>query len=270
MEQIEQDPGGFDHIGSVGIESALAVDQPAGQPLDMPVPGHAAGAAPRCPRCDGVGYYTEAVPFGHPNFGKLIPCACKQAERERRMIEALYRRGNLASLRDKTFASFDPVVPSVRAAFDRAVEYARQPQGWLVLLGGYGVGKTHLAAAVAHAALARGERVLFTVVPDLLDRLRAALSCDMLYDDQFDLARTAALLILDDLGTESVPSAAHEKLYQIVNHRYNESLPTVITSNRSPQDLDPRILSRMCERAFRNEIIRIMADDYRKRCIRGL
>jgi len=217
-----------------------------------------------------VGYYTEAVRFGHPNFGKLIPCACKQAERERRRAEELERRSNLGSLRTKTFASFDSAIPGVRAAFDRAIEYARQPQGWLILLGGCGVGKTHLAASVANAALVRGKRVLFAVVPDLLDQLRAALSCAMLYDEQAERARTAPLLVLDDLGTEGAPPAAREKLYQIVNHRDTEGLPTVITSNRSPRDLDPRILSRMCERAFHNELIRITADDYRRRYVTGL
>ena len=39
---------------------------------------------PVCPRCDGAGYYKEAVPFGHPHFAVLFPCECKMAEKELR------------------------------------------------------------------------------------------------------------------------------------------------------------------------------------------
>ncbi|HMQ30728.1 MAG TPA: ATP-binding protein, partial [Chloroflexaceae bacterium] len=59
-----------------------------------------------------------------------------------------------------------------------------------------------------------------------------------------------------------------EKLYQIVNHRYNLELPTVITSNRAPEQLDQRILSRMFQRAFAGEILRVSAEDYRKQLLK--
>jgi hypothetical protein len=110
------------------------------------------------------------------------------------------------------------------------------------------------------------ERVLFAVVPDLLDHLRSTFgpSSEVAYDERFELVRTVPLLILDDLGTESATAWAREKLYQIVNHRYNLELPTVITSNRSPDSLDPRVLSRMYQMAFGGEILRISAEDYRR------
>jgi DNA replication protein DnaC len=59
--------------------------------------------------------------------------------------------------------------------------------------------------------------------------------------------RTAALLVLDDLGTESATPWAREKLYQIINHRYVAKLPTVITTSVSPDDLDPRIRTRILD-----------------------
>jgi len=219
-----------------------------------------------CPHCEGAGYYKEAVPFGHPHFGVLFPCTCKLLEKESRAATELHRLSNLEPFRDKTCESFNPDVPGVRRAYLRAVEYAKRPQGWLVLFGNYGAGKTHLAAAIANEALHRHYHVLFTIVPDLLDHLRSTFgpSSEVEYDDRFETIREVPLLILDDLGTENATPWAREKLFQIINYRYNDALPTVITSNRKPEDIDPRIFSRMSDRALCEEIILIEAGDYRR------
>ena len=78
-------------------------------------------------------------------------------------------------------------------------EFARRPQGWLIFFGNYGCGKTHLAAAIANEALARHVRVLFTVVPDLLDHLRSTFgpNSDVQYDERFETIRDANLLIIE-------------------------------------------------------------------------
>ena len=62
---------------------------------------------------------------------------------------------------------------SLDKAFFAAQQFAEQPQGWLVFMGTYGTGKTHLAAAIGHYQAALGNDPIFTVVPDLLDHLRA-------------------------------------------------------------------------------------------------
>ncbi len=219
-----------------------------------------------CPLCGGIGYYKEAVAFGHPHFGVLFPCSCKLSEREQRTREDLLRVSNLDPFRDKTFESFNADVSGVRRAYVRAMEYAKRPQGWLILFGNYGVGKTHLAAAIANEALRRNYRVLFTIVPDLLDHLRSTFgpSSEVEYDERFETIRDVALLVLDDLGTENTTAWAREKLFQIINHRYNFALPTVITSNRKPEDIDPRIFSRMSDRTLSEEHIMIDAADYRR------
>lgn len=138
-----------------------------------------------------------------------------------------------------------------RAAFTLCQDYARSPEGWLVLLGPSGCGKTHLAAALANERLAHGEPVLFVVVPDLLDHLRASFSphSEVPYDELFENVKAAPLLILDDLGTQSATPWAQEKLYQIFNHRYNAQLPTVITCNRPLEELEERLRSRMTDPA---------------------
>jgi DNA replication protein DnaC len=223
--------------------------------------------AEACAECGGIGWLTKQVPYGHPDFGKLFPCRCKQAEIAGKRLAELARLSNLAAFQDKTFASFDQLVPGVQAAYQQAEAFARRPEGWLTLLGPYGCGKTHLAAAVAQAVLAHGVPVLFVVVPDLLDHLRATFSPEstVSYDERFDLVRNVGLLVLDDLGTESATLWAREKLYQLINHRYNERLPTIFTSNVRLDQLDPRIASRLYDPVIGGEVISIQAPDYRRR-----
>jgi len=227
---------------------------------------------PACPRCKGVGYYLLDVPIDHPNFGALMTCECKQEEFDQRAAEERRRLSNLEHFVNKTFETFDENVEGVERAYRRAREFAERfpdedyPIKWLILIGNYGCGKTHLAAAVANHAL-RHLRVLFANVPDLLDHLRSTFgpTSEVGYDTRFETIRDIPLLVLDDLGTESTTPWAREKLYQIINHRYNNKLPTVITSNRDPESsIEPRIFSRIADRALCGEITTLNASDYRK------
>lgn len=220
-----------------------------------------------CNICKDAGFYLLDVPYGHPNFGVLVMCECRQQEVNQRHLDSLMQMGNLEPFKDKRFANFDAGVKGVELAYRKARAFAEHPQGWFILFSrGYGCGKTHLAAAVANAAAEKRIPVLFAVVPDLLDHLRNtfAPSSEVTYDERFELIRTIHLLILDDLGTENATPWAREKLFQIFNHRYNYRLPTVITSNREPKDIDPRILSRMEDTALCPERIIIDAGDYRR------
>ena len=164
---------------------------------------------------------------------------------------------SLALYHDKTFETFEThpaelsreEFASLKEALRLAKAFAQYPQDWLMFIGGYGVGKTHLAAAIANYQAERGYPAMFVVVPDLLDHLRAAFSPDARtsFDQRFEEVRTASLLILDDLGTESATPWAREKLYQIINHRYVARLPTVITSSLPTDDLDPRMRTRILD-----------------------
>lgn len=201
-----------------------------------------------------------------------MPCKCKLGEIEQQRLEDLRRASNLGLLTRMTFDTFapdghgltPPLQDNLRKAYKRALEYAQRPQGWLILKGNYGCGKTHLAAAIANYQVEHGLPVLFVVVPDLLDHLRATFSPDspVTFDRRFQTVRTAPLLILDDLGAQSSTPWAQEKLYQVLNHRYNAQLPTVITTNYELEDLDPRLRSRIAELEW-SSVVSILAPDYR-------
>jgi DNA replication protein DnaC len=226
---------------------------------DTPTADDAAGAPEEavCPICGGAGFVRRDVPLGHPDFGKAFPCRCAVHEREGERLVRLQRYSNLGPLTRLTFANLSSQGrssnPRDQDRFRRCVEDARSfaeaPAGWLVLSGPSGCGKTHLAAAIANRCLELGIAALFVIVPDLLDRLRAAYhpDSDVGYDQTFDQVRNAPVLILDDLGAHSSTAWAQEKLFQIINHRFNALLPTVITTNIPLTKLDDRLYTRLSD-----------------------
>ena len=140
-----------------------------------------------------------------------------------------------------TFESFNPdgaqsAKPNERAslviALTAARDFAKNPERWLYLHGPTGVGKTHLAVAIATVRAKKGDSITLWSVPDLLDNLRHTYSNpnESTFYALFDTVRNSELLILDDFGTQQMTDWALEKLYQLISHRHDRLLPTVITS----------------------------------------
>jgi DNA replication protein DnaC len=202
------------------------------------------------------------------------PAIARHCEVERPQQELFQQIGGLSSefLADKTFENFETEGmnadekgrESLKAALGGASDFAAKPKDWLVLLGMHGCGKTHLAAAISNIMLKAGRPVFFAVVPELLDHLRSTFSPEskVTYDRVFEAIKTTPLLILDDLGTESGTSWAQEKLYQILNYRYNSRLPTVITVAGFLEGIEGRLSSRLTDPKISN-VIPIWAPDFR-------
>jgi DNA replication protein DnaC len=220
-----------------------------------------------------VGYLRSDVPVGHPNFGRLEICVCRQRDVSEQVRERLYSLSRLDELKELTFDTFQPrgrkglgemQANSLEMAFNQAYHYAKSLNGWLLLRGGYGCGKTHLAAAISNYAVEMGVPTLFLTVPDLLDMLRFSYdSEDTSFENRFHEIRNASLLVLDDFGTQNATGWAQEKLFQIINYRYINKLPLVITTNLNPDDIEPRFRSRLADRELVTDV-RINAPDYRR------
>ena len=229
-------------------------------------------ATPHCPICNDLGFVRLDVPMDDPRFGRLQVCVCRQEAVEEAAHQRLYRLSNLAAFETCQFDTFriegrgslgDAQVESLRQALSLAEAYARSLDGWLVLMGGYGCGKTHLAAAIAHAVVRRGIPTLFLTVPDLLDWLRYAYQDpETSFEVRFEEIRNIQLLVLDDLGTQNATPWAQEKLFQVIDYRSIHRLPTVVTSNQELAELDGRIASRI-QNPDLSTVIYIQAPDYR-------
>ena len=212
-----------------------------------------------CPVCQGVGYVRRVVRYGHPDFGKLIECSACDTLTKRRLtiLEGFSSlRGDLLK---SDFTHFEDV-QGAKPAYQAAIAFARDPKGWLVLHGPNGSGKTHLAAAIALNLRAKGRPVLFMRVPDLFEFLRHAYDEESLYVhsvgeagsmnflDRLETIRRAPVLVLDDLAAESDTPWVREKLYQILDYRGVERLPTVVTLNIGPNEWADKLGARVADR----------------------
>jgi DNA replication protein DnaC len=243
----------LEHIGDILKKQAL-VDAPSGEePEDTP-------AEPVCPICNGARFLHPLLSMGKPDYSRVIPCRCVRQDQEGKRQSRLQKYSNLGPL---TRLTFDSILPegrnedsNNRQHFDRALTAARvfadNPEGWLVLAGPSGNGKTHLAAAIANYRIAGDRPAFYITTPDLLDHLRSSFSpdSDMPYDEFFEQVRNTPLLILDDFGAQSGTPWATEKLEQLINHRFNNRLPTVVVTMIPPEELDERMRTRLTDPEF--------------------
>jgi DNA replication protein DnaC len=228
---------------------------------------------PNCAYCGGLGYVGRDVPIDHPDFGKVFVCVCRRGDVLRTVRERLFSLSHLEELKDLTFENFQPrgklglgelQANSIEQAYNHAHMYASSLKGWFLIQGGYGCGKTHLAAAIANFTVSMGVPTLFLTVPDLLDLLRFSFDAeDITFEERLDQIRTAELLVLDDFGTQAATNWAQEKLFQVVNYRYINKLPLVVTTNVPMDEIEARIRSRLLDPELVSKAV-ISAPDYRK------
>ena len=249
-------------------------NSPSSSSTDSPSRGRYQMAGdPDCPHCSGLGYLRLDVPVEHPDFGKVQVCVCRGAELGARARNRLYAQSQLNELKGLTFENFEPRgriglgpvhADSIENAYNQSLQFAQNQNGWLLLMGGYGTGKTHLAAAVANFAVDLNIPTIFITVPDLLDALRYTYqNPDERFEERFEEIRRAPLLIMDDFGTQNATGWAQEKLFQIINYRYTNQLPLVVTSNLSLREIEGRIGSRLQDPNLVTRVA-IQAPDYRR------
>ena len=225
-----------------------------------PSMGEGRGEGEICPICKGAGFVHPLLASGQPDFSRVVPCQCSKGELRKEKTEYLEKYSNLGSLSQLTFDNLSPegkakgVISQERFAqvYQAARAFADNPEGWLVFSGSSGCGKTHLACAIANHRLSLGEPVFYIGVADLLDHLRSAFSpaSDITYDELFEQVKNTPLLVLDDLAMESATPWAKEKLEQLLNHRFNARLATVITTDVMVEKLDDFLRGKLTGNEF--------------------
>lgn len=173
--------------------------------------------------------------------------AAEDAEGAQASADELAARNIPPRYQGATFATFIPATGEQEQALAAVRDEAASG---VLLMGRAGCGKTHLAAA---AIIAGPVGSLFAPTTQLLDDIRAG------YDGAgrglYERSLTAPLLALDDLGAEAVTDWVRDRLYSLLNERWNRCLPAIVTTNCSPRVIAERIgdgaasrLAGMCAR----------------------
>ena len=199
-----------------------------------------------CPICQDTGYDGTKM------------CACMKRE----LTVEGFRASGIGHLIDKqSFENFS--LDYYRASKDdyeimehnlaAAKEFADTvpPQyGNLLMMGGTGLGKTHLSTAIARRVIERGYEVRYESVQNVIaayehDRFRSGRDGE---DERSAVYLDAELLILDDLGAELNTTVSLTAVYHIINTRISQEKPTVINTNLMQRELQERYSDRITSR----------------------
>lgn len=140
-------------------------------------------------------------------------------------------------------------------AYTELTDWAASPaRRNLVLYGAIGTGKSHAAVAAIRPSFYRGIDCRFLPSVELLDLLRPPNPSSLLYD-----LAAVSILVVDDLGTQRDSEWTDERLYALLNRRWLEELPTVVTTNVPHEQMEdrfgPRLFSRLRHGAVGVELV---------------
>lgn len=192
-----------------------------------------------CVECDGS---------GHCPFGGLIPtyeideeneavywkvrrCKSARAQRRAELVATLAQSAGIPFIFRTARLSIGDVDAYV---LQQIVAHMRASRKNLWLWGEHGAGKTRTASAIAMAALRKARTVRFITVPTILVKLKAAISDGALFAAMLTSITSAEVLVMDDIGAETVSAWTSELLFSIVNERLNANLSTIATSTITP------------------------------------
>jgi len=179
--------------------------------------------------------------------------------RHQKQLDLALRRGNVTST--KTLETFDFAFnPSInrRQILDLAAgAYLRQHRNVLIC-GQTGVGKSHLAHALAHEAARQGASVLCTSAHQMLVHINAG-RADGTYAKRMATYLRPTLLVIDDFGLKPLPASGPVDFYDVINERY-EQRSIVLTSNRAPTELpalfgDPLLANATLDRLAHSAVV---------------
>jgi DNA replication protein DnaC len=228
---------------------------------------HAAASAPpaTCSRCNGSGW----IPVSADSL-RVDPCACQGDLRRQQRVAAASIPKRYEHCTLETFREKSTVLRNAKHRVQELVDlWPNLSDGrGLLLMGGCGVGKTHLAVAALLEIIRSGKpgRMMFSNFQDLIQEIQASFDDDQV-PSKSELLRPLLevdLLVLDELGSQKPTTFVQDTLYYVINTRYNEERATIFTTNYFDRPADAkdepleqrigtRLRSRLAEMAERVE-----------------
>ena len=225
-----------------------------------------------CPKCRNRGNIAIPKEDGGISFRE---CDCM---RIRRCIWEMEKSGLKNIIREKTFDTFTATEPWQNAIKSGAMAYADKPECWLLFCGQSGSGKTHLCTAVCSHRLLAGDEVRYMPWRDKISEIKGMSLDNERRSEILNGYKKAQILYIDDLyktgkaadGSSSPTGADVGLAFEIINYRYINHLPTIVSTEKTRQELveiDEATGSRIIEMAGEHvySITRDAKRDYRLR-----
>lgn len=220
-----------------------------------------------CPHCGKL-----LAPLGIVIGEKVLwvaseECGCEGEAEERRLQEERERdeliQGERELLRRAGVRTrYIDATPTNEICRRYAESYVTGTGVGLYVHGPVGVGKTHNASGIAAILARKGKRVVITSALKIFSDLRETYDTRDSSRDELGKYTSCEILILDDLGKESASQWAIMTLFDIVNTRYEQMLPTIFTSQYSLKGLETRL-----GRARERETARAIISRIRETCL---
>lgn len=220
-------------------------------------------------KCEFCGRELEPIGFDYlyvnisPDCIEYHRCNCSKAQeywrkkdkqeyekqkrnRYKEVINRIYKENyvgrNIQNLNFENFYSDKNNQYAIKVAKDYTNKNKTNMQAnGLIITGMSGVGKTHLAGAIANRLIEDGKIVLMGRLTTLLDMIKETFRDNTKSENELiELYSNVDMIIIDDLGTERISSWALEKLYTIIQNRFENGLPIIITTRFDKKGLISR------------------------------
>ena len=192
-------------------------------------------------------------------------CDCAKQKKKQQKVDQLFKSARIPKrYLSKTLQNFDvelqPRPHRIATDYIKNWRECSDNGDSLFFVGDVGTGKSHLAYAILNELIKKGVPGMAVSVPDLMDDLRVTGS------EAMEALKEIDLLVLDDLGSQKNTEWVTERLFVILNSRYSDLKPTIITSNHRLEVLKQtegwmRIVDRIIEMCL---LIRVEGKSYRQ------
>jgi DNA replication protein DnaC len=220
----------------------------------------------KCPKCNGIGYIITK----HEKYHDFVrECDCRKAQNAK---DLLRRSGISQSFKSYSFKSFLSVSEGAKYAKSKAMDYVinfdkirASRQNSTAFLGQVGSGKTHLCMAIVNSLLERNIPVLYMPYREAITEIKQNILDEVKYLNLINKYKNAEVLYIDDLFKGKITESDINIMFEIVNYRYINNLPLIISSEFKIDrllDFDEAIGSRIVEMA-KDYLVVMDGDNYR-------
>ena len=197
-----------------------------------------------CPLCLNKGYIVKVK----DHTVVTVECECMT---KRRNLKKLEESGLKEIIETYRFDNYETLKPWQRNAKKKAQDFVEKENGWFVICGTPGTGKTHLCTAICGAFLEKNKAVRYMVWREDAPKLKACVNERDQYEKMMNELKSADVLYIDDFWKGSVTDADINLSFELLNSRYNNrSKITIISGEKSIEqmlDIDQAVGSKIYE-----------------------